>query len=190
MPSNTLTADVVEYGSKTTVNINGATVVVGGNEATKVSNTAAASKHYNDEADGVMQFCEQYFKDLKLKSGESQDEFGRPAKTWYNKTNKIGTYAKEADVVYTAKTKAETIYKDLDLSQGLQLRYRGGRREGSRLCGYQERQAPPSTAHTGRCRTKVGSGNGSMIEVYKDEQVITVINTYLMQVTRRLRQEG
>ena len=45
------------------------------------------------------------------------DDFGRPAKTWYNKADKIGTYAKEADVVYTTKTKAETIYKDLDLSK-------------------------------------------------------------------------
>ena len=179
---NTLTADVVEYGSKTTVNINGATVVVGGNEASKVSNTAAASKHYDGEGDGVMQFCEQYFKDLKLKSGESQDDFGRPAKTWYNKADKIGTYAKEADVVYTTKTKAETIYKDLDLSKAYNYATVVDGVKGSDFV-VTKKDGTTVNGATGDADTKVGSGNGSLIEVYKDEQVITVINTYLMQVT-------
>ena len=179
---NTLTADMVEYGSKTTVNVNGATVVVGGNEASKVANTAVASKHYNGEGDGVMQFCEQYFKDLKLKSGESQDEFGRPAKTWYNKTNKVGTYAKEADVVYTAKTKAETIYKDLDLSKAYNYATVVDGVKGSDFV-VTKKDATTVNGVPGAAATQAGSGNGALLEVYKDEQVITVVNTYLMQVT-------
>ena len=115
---NTLTADMVEYGSTTTVNVNGATVVVGGSKASVVYNSS--SKDYRtdkDDQDEVMQFCEKYFTDLELRSDAATDVFGRPSNTWYDDNDKIGTYAKEADVVYTADVKAETIYKDLDLDK-------------------------------------------------------------------------
>ena len=68
---NTLTADMVEYGQDHHLNVNGATVVVGGTEASVVYNSSSCLSHYDDEGDGVMQFCEQYFTDLELRS-ESQ----------------------------------------------------------------------------------------------------------------------
>ena len=129
---NTLTADMVEYGSTTTVNVNGATVVMGGSKASVVYNSV--SKDYrtsSDDRDEVMQFCEKYFTDLELRSEAAADSFGRPSNTWYNDNDKIGTYAKEADVVYTADVKSKDIYADLDLSDAYNYDVRG-RRPGVR----------------------------------------------------------
>ena len=185
---NTLTADMVEYGSTTTVNVNGATVVVGGSKASVVYNSS--SKDYRtdeDDQDEVMQFCEKYFTDLELRSDAATDVFGRPSNTWYDDNDKIGTYAKEADVVYTADVKAETIYKDLDLDKAYDYAVVI---DGADANPFVVTKKDDTTVNgvTGDADDKINDankdlvGNGSLIEVYKDEQVITVVNTYLMQV--------
>ena len=185
---NTLTADMVEYGSTTTVNVNGATVVVGGSKASVVYNSS--SKDYRtdkDDQDEVMQFCEKYFTDLELRSDAATDVFGRPSNTWYDDNDKIGTYAKEADVVYTADVKAETIYKDLDLDKAYDYAVVI---DGADANPFVVTKKDDTTVNgvTGDADDKINDankdlvGNGSLIEVYKDEQTITVVNTYLMQV--------
>ena len=185
---NTLTADMVEYGSTTTVNVNGATVVVGGSKASVVYNSS--SKDYRtdeDDQDEVMQFCEKYFTDLELRSDAAADDFGRPSNTWYDDNDKIGTYAKEADVVYTADVKAETIYKDLDLDKAYDYAVVI---DGADANPFVVTKKDDTTVNgvTGDADDKINDankdlvGNGSLIEVYKDEQTITVVNTYLMQV--------
>ena len=185
---NTLTADMVEYGSTTTVNVNGATVVMGGSKASVVYNSS--SKDYRtdeDDQDEVMQFCEKYFTDLELRSDAAADVFGRPSNTWYDDNDKIGTYAKEADVVYTADVKAETIYKDLDLDKAYDYAVVI---DGADANPFVVTKKDDTTVNgvTGDADDKINDankdlvGNGSLIEVYKDEQTITVVNTYLMQV--------
>ena len=174
---NTLTATMVEYDTTTTVNVNGATVVVGGSKASEVVNTAAASKQYNNENDGKMQFCEKYFDDLKLKDDEARDDFGRPANTWYNDKDKIGTYAKDADLTYTEKVKAEKIYKDLDLSKAYDYEVITDGRPDGRFDVIKK-----GSGSYNAYDDKVGDGNGNLIEVFEDEELIVVINTYLMQV--------
>ena len=185
---NTLTADMVEYGQTTTLNVNGATVVVGGSKAGVVSNSE--SKDYRtdeDDQDEVMQFCEKYFTDLELRSDAATDVFGRPSNTWYDDNDKIGTYAKEADVVYTADVKAETIYKDLDLDKAYDYAVVI---DGADANPFVVTKKDDTTVNgvTGDADDKINDankdlvGNGSLIEVYKDEQTITVVNTYLMQV--------
>ena len=185
---NTLTADMVGYSQTTTVNVNGATVVVGGSKASVVSNSK--SKDYrtsSDDRDEVMQFCEKYFTDLELRSDAAADSFGRPSNTWYNDNDKIGTYAKEADVVYTADIKSKDIYADLDLSDAYNYdvvvdgddsypNFVVAKRDNQD--GYNGVDPDDKIADV------IGDvlGNGSLIEVYKDEQVITVVNTYIMQV--------
>ena len=185
---NTLTADMVEYGSTTTVNVNGATVVVGGSKASVVYNSS--SKDYRtdeDDQDEVMQFCEKYFTDLELRSDAATDVFGRPSNTWYDDNDKIGTYAKEADVVYTADVKAETIYKDLDLDKAYDYAVVIDGADANPFVVTKKDDTTVSGV-TGDADDKINDankglvGNGSLIEVYKDEQVITVVNTYLMQV--------
>ena len=185
---NTLTADMVEYGSTTTVNVNGATVVVGGSKASVVYNSS--SKDYRtdeDDQDEVMQFCEKYFTDLELRSDAATDVFGRPSNTWYDDNDKIGTYAKEADVVYTADVKAETIYKDLDLDKAYDYAVVIDGADANPFVVTKKDDTTVSGV-TGDADDKINDankdlvGNGSLIEVYKDEQTITVVNTYLMQV--------
>ncbi len=185
---NTLTADMVEYDTTTTIDINGATVVIGGSKASPVHNSE--NKDYrtsSDDRDEVMQFCEKYFTDLELRSDAATDSFGRPSNTWYNDNDKIGTYAKEADVVYTADVKSKDIYSDLDLSdaynydvvvdgQESAIDFVVAKRDNQD--GFTDAKADDKIADV------IGDdlGNGSLIEVYKDEQVITVVNTYIMQV--------
>ena len=116
---NTLTADMVEYGQTTTLNVNGATVVVGGSKAGVVSNSE--SKDYRtdeDDQDEVMQFCEKYFSDLTLNSN-NHDDFGRPSDQWKNGTKEIGTYASTADASYSEKVSSKTLYSDLGLDKTL-----------------------------------------------------------------------
>mgnify|MGYP002798093727 CR=1 FL=1 len=185
---NTLTADMVEYGQTTTLNVNGATVVVGGSKAGVVSNSE--SKDYRtdeDDQDEVMQFCEKYFTDLELRSDAATDSFGRPSNTWYNDNDKIGTYAKEADVVYTADVKSKDIYADLDLSDAYNYDVVVDGQESANdfVVAKRDNQDGYNGADPDdKIADVIGDvlGNGSLIEVYKDEQVITVVNTYIMQV--------
>ena len=184
---NTLTADMVEYGSTTTVNVNGATVVVGGSKASVVYNSV--SKDYrtsSDDRDEVMQFCEKYFTDLELRSDAATDSFGRPSNTWYNDNDKIGTYAKEADVVYTADVKSKDIYADLDLSDAYDYEVVVDGQESANdfVVAKRDNQDGYTVDPDDKIADQIGDvlGNGSLIEVYKDEQVITVVNTYIMQV--------
>ena len=184
---NTLTADMVEYGSTTTVNVNGATVVVGGSKASVVYNSV--SKDYrtsSDDRDEVMQFCEKYFTDLELRSEAAADDFGRPSNTWYNDNDKIGTYAKEADVVYTADVKSKDIYADLDLSDAYdyEVVVDGDDSYRNFVVAKRDNQDGYTVDPDDKIADVIGDvlGNGSLIEVYKDEQVITVVNTYIMQV--------
>ena len=185
---NTLTADMVGYSQTTTLNVNGATVVVGGSKASVVSNSK--SKDYrtsSDDRDEVMQFCEKYFTDLELRSDAAADDFGRPSNTWYNDNDKIGTYAKEADVVYTADVKSKDIYADLDLSDAYNYDVVVDGQESANdfVVAKRDNQDGYNGADPDdKIADQIGDvlGNGSLIEVYKDEQVITVVNTYIMQV--------
>ena len=185
---NTLTADMVGYSQTTTVNVNGATVVVGGSKASVVSNSK--SKDYrtsSDDRDEVMQFCEKYFTDLELRSDAATDDFGRPSNTWYNDNDKIGTYAKEADVVYTADVKSKDIYADLDLSDAYNYDVVVDGQESANdfvVAKRDNQDGYNGVDPDDKIADQIGDvlGNGSLIEVYKDEQVITVVNTYIMQV--------
>ena len=185
---NTLTADMVEYDTTTNIDINGATVVIGGSKASPVHNSE--NKDYrtsSDDRDEVMQFCEKYFTDLELRSDAAADDFGRPSNTWYNDNDKIGTYAKEADVVYTADVKSKDIYSDLDLSDAYNYDVVVDGQESA--IDFVVAKRDNQDGYNGvdpddKIADVIGDvlGNGSLIEVYKDEQVITVVNTYIMQV--------
>ena len=175
---NTLTADMVTYDSKTTVEINGATVVVGGAEAKKIANslkddyrTYEGDEDGDDPRDTVTQFCEEYFPKLELRTGSASDGFGRPANTWYNKSDKIGVYAKTADKVYTAKVESGDLYKDLGLSEKkTYTAYTDGAEDGVDF-----------DIVRGEENDELG-GNGTVVEVFKDDKTIVVINTYVGQV--------
>ena len=193
---NTLTADMVGYDTTTTIDINGATVVIGGSKASPIENSINDDyRSSGSDRDDVQQFCEKYFKDLELRVGSNVDAFGRPSNTWYNDNDKIGTYAKEADVVYTADVKVKDIYADLDLADeyvyevvvdGADSGYAPIAKRDGTVTGNDQTFAGVDVDD--KINDFVGGsgdlvGNGSLIEVYKDEEVITVVNTYIMQVS-------
>ena len=182
---NTLTADMVEYDSKTTVNVSGATVVVGGGEASKIK--YSDNKDYREsirtdstKEDGYQQFCEAYFDKLKLKDVSGVvDAFGRPANTWYKKSDKIGTYKKDADLTYTKNVKGEDIFKDLGLDKKDAYRFDvvvDGLEYANAINVTKSNDTKLSAA------TGDTVGTGSLVEVFKDERIVTVINTYIMKV--------
>ena len=172
---NTLKATMVEYGSKTTVSVNGAQVVVGGSEAKDVVNNA---KDESFKDDNKMQFAEKFFKDLTTK--KTTDDFGRPASIWKIKNKEVGTYTDDADATYTAEVKGKTIYSDLNVDLDETEWYAsvdGVEKELKDLkSGFEVAK---------KNDTKIG-GNGVLVEVFydddKDEGTITLINSYLMQV--------
>ena len=92
---NTLQAEMVSYGSKTTVTVNGAEVVVGGSEAREGE-----------------EFYKEYFPKLTSKD-DARDDFGRPATTWKNGKTTIGTFADDADLTYTGAEYDSDLVKEL-----------------------------------------------------------------------------
>ncbi|MBQ9330275.1 MAG: S-layer homology domain-containing protein [Oscillibacter sp.] len=107
---NTLKADMVDYDDSTTISINDVTI--------KSNSKAKEIEVRNDTGkianDGIQQFAEKYFKDLKLT--ETKDDFGRPADKWTIKSKEVGTYNNSADASYAKNVKAEDVYADLGLS--------------------------------------------------------------------------
>ena len=170
---NTMKATMVDYDSTTNITIGGTQVVVGGSKAKEMEQGVYKD---NLKKDGL-QFAEKYFTDLKLDTKANKDNFGRPATTWYDGKDKIGTYAKTPDATYTAKVKSETIYKDLDLSDPYAYSVVT---DGKPSTSFDVRKN--GSGKFNAYDDKVGSGNGNLIEVYKDEERIVVINYYLMQV--------
>ena len=108
---NTLKATMVEYPQTTTVNVNGADVVLA-SARTEVSWGTAKANDGNIKTDGYVQFAEKYFPDLELEVGEGI--YGRPANTWKNKKAEIGTFTSiDPTYVYTESMDESDVYKDL-----------------------------------------------------------------------------
>ncbi len=175
---NALTADMVHYGNKTTVSIGGAEVVVGAGEATKNTNTTADDYRKTvANRDTVEQFCEKYFPKLELRDNVSSDAFGRPANVWYVKNDKIGTYAKTADLTYYKNVKAKDIYKDLDLSDPYTYTVLVDGAVNGTLALNKTTTNKVKDSGSGLV------GNGSTVEVFEDAHKIVVSNEYLLQVS-------
>ena len=177
---NTLQTTMVEYDSKTTVNVAGATVTIAGDKAKEV-----AQGSYDNNMNAVnLQFAEKYFD--KLKKSETTDDFARPATKWTIKGDKIGTYADKADVVYTDNTKLGTIYADLGMSQ-----------KDAKAEVFFNGVAAADVVVSKNNDTKIASDNanknlvgaGSDVEVFYDEDNndvrICVIDTYIGSVASK-----
>ena len=189
---NGLKSNMVEF----TGNV-GATVgdVVIGHNTQYTARTNAAQK-YNKIDVGTTNIAqndqyyiqlgeELYDGDLELRNN-SEDDFGRPSRTWVYDGEDIGTYAKTEliRVTYTEKVEGGDIYNDI----------------GSTACDYDltyfVNGVEKSTSDTKdvadilarRNETPVGTtGNGVLTEVYVDtnaeETTIVEIHTYLAQAT-------
>ena len=121
---NTLKATEVEYkGNDVSVSGKDINVVVGTKDHTDVvnnSNTDGNIQKTNvkdNGKDGLMQFAEQHFTDLKQLS-DSTATFGRPATRWSYKNVTIDKFAKQADFTFTAGPSGDTA-KDKVKDMGL-----------------------------------------------------------------------
>ena len=93
---NTLKAPMVEYANSNSVTVNGITFT---NKSTAKDMKNDTKTDGNIKDDGLMQFAEKYFSDLK--GTPATDDLGHPSTKWMWKKDKIGTYANEADETYT-----------------------------------------------------------------------------------------
>ena len=178
---NTLQATMVEYGSKTTVSVGGAEVVLAGSKAEDVWNNAA---NETIKDDNKMQFAEKYFTNLKL-NDEARDDFYRPSNEWKVKADKVGTYPQTPDASYTDTVESRDIYSDLgsEVKAANVTIYVDGVLDGE--------NAPAVKLAKGD-DTEVGvSGEGVLTEVYYDKDdesaEIIQINTYVGKVSKTVK---
>ena len=130
----------------------------------------------------VVELGEQLYQgDLRLREG-TNDDFGRPARTWLYENSEIGTYADDPDATYTAKVEAGDIYKDLGLGKNV---------DKDDVTVYVDglEDEDLSLAIRKSSDDKVGlSGNGVLTEVYYDEDnntaLVVQVNTYVATVVR------
>lgn len=188
---NTLTADMVEYDTTTSVSVNGATVNVGGSKYKKVTNNLSDDYRTapNSDRDTTQQFCEKYFDDL-TQTNKENDDFGRPAKEWKNKSTTIGTYVDDSDL-QSSYTKApskgdlysvigKTAYDDLTDGKSTLTVYVDGVESSiakANISSYIDKNNTGDVTSTDK---------GVQTEVYLDDDnnvTIVIINTYVFQAT-------
>ncbi|WP_298019377.1 S-layer homology domain-containing protein [uncultured Dysosmobacter sp.] len=180
---NTMTADMVQYDSRTSVTVGGAEVVIAGSKAEVVKNTSKTDGNIFAE-DGEMQFAEKYFTNLSVTKGS--DDFARPANVWKVKSEKIGTYADKADVTYTGSVKSKDIYKDLDLGSTIAK---------ADVEVYNNGVEAASIAIKKGSEDKIAAaGNGVLTEVFynddDDSVIVTSVQTYVGTINKSVAAKG
>ena len=209
---NTLQADMVDYDSKTSVNVGGAEVVISGSKATPVSRSTgwAGTNDGNIDDDDVQQFAEKYFEKL-TKTSNNTDDFGRPAAEWKFKSNIIGTYTDYSDMIgsWTAKAQKGEMYKLVGSTIVDDLSAAGNKDDEYKLSVYvdgekleddqvdaalendsffdKNNSSAAGIADAVNRGTNVGkSGNGVLTQLFMDDDnnvTVVMINTYLVQAT-------
>ena len=116
---NMLQATMVEYSNTGSVVVGDITVNTSAIRS-EVANTSTRTDG-NIEDDELMQFAERYFTDLEKVPG-AKDVYGRPSITWELDNEEIGTYAEEADEIYTEAVEVGDIYSDLNLDEAVDTR--------------------------------------------------------------------
>lgn len=166
---NTLKGTMVDYANKgNSITINGVVISQGASKAEAVASTVEKSKE-TIKKDGLVQFAERYFSDLKL-TASTEDVYGRPASKWMNGTKTIGTYADTATLSYSKEVDAKTIYNDLSLTEAS----KASKTDADKSVETNVTLSKNDTV------TKFG-GNGIQTEVFmndNDEISIVLVHTY------------
>ena len=177
---NTLKATMVEYPQTTTVNVNGADVVLA-SARTEVSWGTAKANDGNIKTDGYVQFAEKYFPNLELEVGEGI--YGRPANTWKNKKSEIGTFTSiDPTYVYTESMKESEVYKDL----GATITDKDEYDWSFYINGVEQKKGTIPGKNVDDEWAYTGEGTVTEIYVNDDEYTVDVIeyNYYLGQVNK------
>ena len=193
---NTIKSPLVEYDNTTTVNVSGATVTVGGNKAKYVVNNSTAKQTIDDAMEVntnnyLVEFAEQYYKDLKLVLNDKVDDFGRPANTWTYKNEEIGTYVdftEQVGAAYTAKVTQKMLYELL--GKGVYDSLVAGR---TTLTVYQDgvvtnvsRNDIDDYVNSENTGAVNSTGNGSETQVFMDDDdnvIVVTRHPYVFQAS-------
>ena len=188
---NTLSANMVKYGQTTNIVVGDAQVNITGEREWDRDQAEGANNIYED---GIVQFAERYFSRLELLGDKDDngewtnfDAFGRPANTWTYRNDEIGTYAIPADATYVKNTAEADIYSDIGLTSTSTFTvvvdgvaaddYKDAVDNNMFYNGDSEVEI-----NKGEEDDKVGLGNGAIVEVYKENRIISIINTYVGEV--------
>ena len=179
---NTLSANMVRYGETTNIVVGDAQVNITGER--QWDKDIPGDDDGKISADGIAQFAERYFTKLELDNydkNDTVDAFGRPANTWTYKGDKVGTYANTADATYTKSTPEADIYADTGMTTNLEYTVYI---DGIKAHDYDNEYAADSkvTVQKGDEDNKIGNGNGAIVNVYKEERIIAIVNTYVGEV--------
>ena len=192
MVLNALEADLVK-AEKNGSDVHVGDIVISGGKATYDARTGTDSKYAkidNTKVDGkyTIQLGEDLYNGDLVKADGADDDFGRPSVKWTYENKEIGTYADDADAVYTATVEKQDLY-DLvgsdvynDLKNGdadFSVVVDGVALKDVKLSGYIVKN---NDDDAGKDIIKKGATTEVFIDDDSNDVVITVINSYVAQV--------
>ena len=192
MVLNALEADLVK-AEKNGSDVHVGDIVISGGKATYNSRTGTDSKYAkidNTKVDGkyTIQLGEDLYDGDLVKADGADDDFGRPSVKWTYENKEIGTYADDADAVYTATVEKQDLY-DLvgsdvynDLKNGdadFSVVVDGVALKDVKLSNYIVKN---NDDDAGDKIIKKGATTEVFIDDDSNDVVITVINSYVAQV--------
>lgn len=192
MVLNALEADLVK-AEKNGSDVHVGDIVISGGKATYNSRTGTDSKYAkidNTKVDGkyTIQLGEDLYDGDLVKADGADDDFGRPSVKWTYENKEIGTYADDADAVYTATVEKQDLY-DLvgsdvynDLKNGdadFTVVVDGVALKDVKLSDYIVKN---NDDDAGDKIIKKGATTEVFIDDDSNDVVITVINSYVAQV--------
>ena len=192
MVLNALEADLVK-AEKNGSDVQVGDIVISGGKATYDSRTGTDSKYAkidSTKVDGkyTIQLGEDLYDGDLVKADGADDDFGRPSVKWTFENKEIGTYADDADAVYTATVEKQDLY-DLvgsdvynDLKNGdadFSVVVDGVALKDVKLSDYIVKN---NDDDAGDKIIKKGATTEVFIDDDSNDVVITVINSYVAQV--------
>ena len=192
MVLNALEADLVK-AEKNGSDVYVGDVVISGGKATYDARTGTDSKYAkidSTKVDGkyTIQLGEDLYDGDLVKADGADDDFGRPSVKWTYENKEIGTYADDADAVYTATVEKQDLY-DLvgsdvynDLKNGdadFSVVVDGVALKDVKLSDYIVKN---NDDDAGDKIIKKGATTEVFIDDDSNDVVITVINSYVAQV--------
>ena len=192
MVLNALEADLVK-AEKNGSDVQVGDIVISGGKATYDSRTGTDSKYAkidNTKVDGkyTIQLGEDLYDGDLVKADGADDDFGRPSVKWTFENKEIGTYADDADAVYTSSVEKQDLY-DLvgsDVYNDLKnddadftVVVDGVAQKDVKLSDYIVKN---NDDDAGKNIIKKGATTEVFIDDDSNDVVITVINSYVAQV--------
>ena len=191
MVLNALEADLVK-AEKNGSDVQVGDIVISGGKATYDSRTGTDSKYAkidNTKVDGkyTIQLGEDLYDGDLVKADGADDDFGRPSVKWTFENKEIGTYADDADAVYTATVEKQDlydlvgsdVYADLKSGDADFTVVVDGVAQDVKLSDYIVKN---NDDDAGKGIIKKGATTEVFIDDDSNDVVITVINSYVAQV--------